>query len=211
MEQISPKRIFPIKNRKSEHHHWILHSRIRLGAIFLGAMAVLDQTRESGPSMALLATWKIRKWKCYGTSRPSKRELTVYGTSGPRGFSKNAMALLGQVRESWPSMAPLGHVELTKMQKLLKSKNKNQNENSILFSFSFLFSFCFSFSFLFLFLIFVLFCFHFRFCFHFHFHFCFCFRFGFGFCICFRFFFYVSVFIFKFYYGTSRPPYWSLT
>ena len=39
------------------------------------------------------------------------------------------MALLGQVRESWPSMAPLGHVELTKMQKLLKSKNKNQNEN----------------------------------------------------------------------------------
>ena len=39
------------------------------------------------------------------------------------------MALLGQVRESWPSMAPLGHVELTKMQKLLKSKSRNQNKN----------------------------------------------------------------------------------
>ena len=26
-------------------------------------------------------------------------------------------------------MAPLDHVELTKMQKLLKSKNKNKNEN----------------------------------------------------------------------------------
>ena len=26
-------------------------------------------------------------------------------------------------------MAPLGHVELTKMQKLLESKNKNQHEN----------------------------------------------------------------------------------
>ena len=26
-------------------------------------------------------------------------------------------------------MAPLGHVELTKMEKLLKSKNKNQHEN----------------------------------------------------------------------------------
>ena len=39
------------------------------------------------------------------------------------------MALLGQSRDSWPSMAPLGHVELTKMQKLLESKNKNQNEN----------------------------------------------------------------------------------
>ena len=42
-------------------------------------------------------------------------------------------------------MAPLGHVDLTKMQKLLKSKNKNENENKNenLFSFSFLFSFYF--------------------------------------------------------------------
>ena len=76
MDQICPKRVFPLENKKSEQHHWILHIRIRLGAIFLGAMA-----------------------------------------------------LLGQSRESWPSMAPLGHVELTKMQKLLKSKNKNKNEN----------------------------------------------------------------------------------
>ena len=42
-------------------------------------------------------------------------------------------------------MAPLGHVDLTKMQKLLKSKNQNENENKNenLFSFSFLFSFYF--------------------------------------------------------------------
>ena len=39
------------------------------------------------------------------------------------------MALLGQTRDSWPSMTLLGHVELTKMQKLLESKSKNQNEN----------------------------------------------------------------------------------
>ena len=39
------------------------------------------------------------------------------------------MALLGQSRDSWPSMASLGHVELAKMQQLLESKNKNQNEN----------------------------------------------------------------------------------
>ena len=39
------------------------------------------------------------------------------------------MGLLGQSRDSWPSMPPLGHVELTKMQKLSKSKNKSQNEN----------------------------------------------------------------------------------
>ena len=55
--------------------------------------------------------------------------MTVYGTSRPRGFNKNAMALLGQSRDSWPSMASLGHVELAKMQQLLESKNKNQNEN----------------------------------------------------------------------------------
>ena len=38
------------------------------------------------------------------------------------------MTLLGQLRDSWPSMAPLGHVELAKMQNLLETKNKNKNE-----------------------------------------------------------------------------------
>ena len=53
--------------------------------------------------------------KCYGTPRPIKRELTIYGASRPRGkfANENAMALLGQVRDSWPSMAPPSHVELT--------------------------------------------------------------------------------------------------
>ena len=55
------------------------------------------------------------------------------------------MALPGQVSESWPCMAPLGHVEITKVQKLLKSKNKNENEkqNEKKNENSFLFSFCF--------------------------------------------------------------------
>ena len=39
------------------------------------------------------------------------------------------MVLLGQLRDSWTSMASLGHVELTKMQKLLEIKDKNKNEN----------------------------------------------------------------------------------
>ena len=137
-----------------------------------------------------------------------KRQLTVYGTSRPRGVNKNAMALLGQSRDSWPSMAPLGHVELTKMQKLLESKNKNQNENekqienknenSFLFSFSFLFSV----SLLFLFLNFV-FAFIFAFVFIFN-----LLLFLFLFLFSFLFLFYFLVFSFKFYYGTSRPPCW---
>ena len=53
----------------------------------------------------------------------------VYRTSGPRGVNKNDMALLGQSKDSWPSMAPLGNAELTKTQKLLESKSKKKNEN----------------------------------------------------------------------------------
>ena len=53
------------------------------------------------------------------------------GTSKPRGVKKNAMALLGQSRDSWKSTAYLGHVELTKMQKLLEIENKNENEKQI--------------------------------------------------------------------------------
>ena len=54
LDQISTKRVFPVEYEKSEQHHWILHIRIRLGAIFLGAMALLGQSRERWPSMAPL-------------------------------------------------------------------------------------------------------------------------------------------------------------
>ena len=55
------------------------------------------------------------------------------------------MALLGQSRDSGPSMAPLGQVELSKMEKFLESKNKNksENENENKKEKSFLFSFWF--------------------------------------------------------------------
>ena len=32
-DQICPKRIFPVENRKSEHHHWIQHICINLGKV----------------------------------------------------------------------------------------------------------------------------------------------------------------------------------
>ena len=108
------------------------------------------------------------------------------------------MALVGQVRQGCPSMAPLGYVQLKKVQKLLesrmKSKNENEikNENSFLFSSLFLLSF-FNFCFFF----------HFRICFFF-FIFVFVFAFFFLFVVVFLLFF--QFFIFKFYYGASRPP-----
>ena len=59
------------------------------------------------------------------------RELAIYGTARPQAKfkNKNAMALLGQVKDSWWSIGPLGNAELTKTQKLLESKSKNKNEN----------------------------------------------------------------------------------
>ena len=94
----------------------------------------------------------ISQQKRYATSRPIKRQLSVYGTSKSR--------------------------RVNKMQKLIESKNKSKNVNknpkenkNKNFLFSFLFSCCLHFCFYFHF------CFHFRFCFNFHF----CFNFVFVF------------------------------
>ena len=48
---LSKYQVSPETDKKSEQHHWILHSRIRLGAVFLGAMALLGQSRESWLSL----------------------------------------------------------------------------------------------------------------------------------------------------------------
>ena len=85
----------------------------------------VDQSRESWPSMfanqndlALLG--QVRESWPYSEQ---KRRVNV--ESRPRRVNRNAMARLGQPRDNWPSMAPVDHVELTKMQNLLESKNKN--------------------------------------------------------------------------------------
>ena len=137
MDQICPKR-----------YHWILHIPIRLGAIFLGAMALLSQSRKSWRSIAPLDHAENSQTKMLWHFRPIKRQLTVYGT--------------------------LGLKELPKMQKLLESKNKNENQNenknenslSFLFSFSFLFLFLLFLIFIFVFIfVFILFSFSFLFLF----------------------------------------------
>ena len=55
--------------------------------------------------------------RCYSTCTQIKKDLTIYDTARPRGniVNENPMALLGQIRDNWPSMAPPGHTELTKM------------------------------------------------------------------------------------------------
>ena len=89
--------------------------------------------------------------RSYGTSRPIKRESTIYDTTMPhgklsnknamallgqkrenatfrsRGVHKNTMQLLGQLRDSWPSMATLGHAELTKNAKNFRNQIEKQN------------------------------------------------------------------------------------
>ena len=39
--QICPKKIFSVKNDKSEHHHWMLHIRISLGTKFKLRLTIL--------------------------------------------------------------------------------------------------------------------------------------------------------------------------
>ena len=41
MEQVSPKIVFPIKNGKSENHHWILYIRISLSTKLQFKLAIL--------------------------------------------------------------------------------------------------------------------------------------------------------------------------
>ena len=41
--KFAPKRVFPVKNKKSEHHHWILHVRISLGTKVQLKLIILDQ------------------------------------------------------------------------------------------------------------------------------------------------------------------------
>ena len=41
LEQICPKRVFLLKNQKNEHHHWILHVRISVGAKFQLKVTIL--------------------------------------------------------------------------------------------------------------------------------------------------------------------------
>ena len=60
--------------------------------------------------------------KRYGTYRPIKRQLTVYGTSRPRGINKNAKTFRKQKQKQkrkWKS----------KNKKKIENENKNKNEN----------------------------------------------------------------------------------
>ena len=60
----------------------------------------------------------------------SRRELTIYDTSRPREkfANENAMTLLGQSRDSWPFMAPRGHVEFGKTGKTLRKEKQKPKQ-----------------------------------------------------------------------------------
>ena len=88
-------------------------------------------------------------FRCYGFSRPIKRELIIYGTAKPREklANENAMALLGQLRENGTSRSRGVNKNVKTFRKQNKNKNKsekqieNKNQNPFSFSFSFLFLF----------------------------------------------------------------------
>ena len=104
--------------------------------------------RKTYCKYVLKTSWKTRNICWNGTSRPIKRELTVYGNFRSCGVNKNAKTFRKQNQ---------------KQKRKLKSKWKQKWK----FIFIFIFVFCFHFHFCF--------CFHFHFCFCFCFYFVFCF------------------------------------
>ena len=108
------KGYFSSKTRKSEQHHWILHIGIRLATKFHLRLTCLIFSTKICPKSVFPVKNKKKKWtaslnsaysnkarchisRSYGTSRPMKREWTIYGTTRPRAKfgNENAMALLG--------------------------------------------------------------------------------------------------------------------
>ena len=98
-----------MKSRKSKHHHRILQIRISLATKFQLKLIILSfwtkfaqkecfQSKKKKVSSII----EFCIFELSQNSRRIKRELTIYGTARPRGkfANENAMALLGQVRES---------------------------------------------------------------------------------------------------------------
>ena len=150
MDQICPKRIFPIKNRKNEHRHWILHARLGVGTKFQLKVRILifwtkfaqkeyfhSKIKKNNSiiefcifELVSVPNFSI-KWQFLFLGP----NLTKKGISTQNQKSEQhhwilririrlgtiflgAMALLGQSRESWPSMALLGHVENSQIKML---------------------------------------------------------------------------------------------
>ena len=64
MDQICPKYVFSIKDRKSEHHHWILHTRFSLGTRFQ-------------LQLIILTFWTKFAQKEYFQSKPEKGNISI--------------------------------------------------------------------------------------------------------------------------------------
>ena len=64
LDQIFPKTVFPFKNRKNEHHHWILHAKISVGTKF--------QLK-----VTILMFWTKFAQKGYFHSKTKKMNITI--------------------------------------------------------------------------------------------------------------------------------------
>ena len=63
MDQIFPRRTYTIRNRKSEHHHWIQHIRISLGIKLQLQLAILTFWIKF--IQKICSGWKKKMWTYY--------------------------------------------------------------------------------------------------------------------------------------------------
>ena len=68
--------------------------------------------------------------KCYGTSRPSRRELTAYGTSSPRGVDKNPMALSRPIKRELTVYGTSRSRGVKENAKTFRKQNQKQKQKS---------------------------------------------------------------------------------
>ena len=94
------KGYFSSKTRKSEQHHWILHIGIRLATKFHLRLTCLIFSTKICPKSVFPVKNKKKSEQHHWILHIRIRLDVIF--LGP-------MALLGQWRESGPSMAPLGH------------------------------------------------------------------------------------------------------
>ena len=76
LDQIYPKRVFLVKNRKREHHHWILHIWIGLGTKFQLRLTILifcAKFAQKGCSQSKTANFNLVPSASFRYKRKTKK------------------------------------------------------------------------------------------------------------------------------------------
>ena len=78
LDQVCPKKVFPVKNRESEYHHWILHFRINLSTKFQLKLTILIFWTK------IVSKWDFRSHTTKSPSSSTYLHSTLHRISAKR-------------------------------------------------------------------------------------------------------------------------------